>query len=116
MTAITWGHSDSKLFVAASNQLYTVSVDKSIPSLQALCQRAITTALQHRERSYDLVLPTRLKVGLAESFNSVIKVNTLVYSCVYVMKAFTYEAMWVNRIHCSYSPLLYLAVLCLLMQ
>lgn len=105
ITALTWGHSDCKLFVAASQQLYTVSVDCGIPSLQSLCQRAISNALQHRDKSFDLVLPTRIKVGLAESFTSVIKVNN--YNSANVMIVLAKLVMWANRGLCYTAYFLY---------
>ena len=75
ITALTWGHGDSKLFVAATQQLHTISVEKEVPSLQSLCQRVIAEALCGREKAFDLVLPTRMRVGLAERFTSVIQVQ-----------------------------------------
>ena len=76
MTAITWGHNDQKLFVATKNLLHTVTIHRGIPSLQMLCQTAIASGLPGREASFDLVLPTKLKVAVAESFDSVVQVRT----------------------------------------
>lgn len=107
ISALSWGHNDYKLFVAASNQLYSVSVDKEIPSLQSICQRAITAALQHKDKSYDLVLPTRMKVGLAQSFTSIIKVN----NC-YTMLAFNKSGHVGKQNPVLYNPtMLYLVII-----
>ena len=61
MTAITWAHADQKLFVATKNVLHTITIHRSVPSLQALCNLAISSTLSNREFSYDLMLPTRLR-------------------------------------------------------
>ena len=75
VTAITWAHDNSKMFVATSNVLHTVSISRCIPSLQQLCQSIVSSSLVNRDNSYDLILPTRFKVALAETFNPIIKVN-----------------------------------------
>ena len=75
MTAITWAHADQKLFVATKNLLHTITIHRSVPSLQVLCNLAISSTLPNRESSHDLLLPTRLKVSVAETFESVIQVR-----------------------------------------
>ena len=40
-----------------------------------LCQNSIAQYLPSKETSYDLVLPTKMKVAVAESFDPVIQVG-----------------------------------------
>lgn len=75
MTAITWAHDNTKVFVATSSILHTVNVIRAIPSLQELAKSVISASLWNKEASFDLVLPTRFKFGIAESFSSIIEVN-----------------------------------------
>ena len=77
MTAITWAHQDQKFFVATRNLLHCVNIHQGIPPLQALCQTAIATSLNEREDCFDLMLPTKLKMAVAESFDSIIQVRGL---------------------------------------
>ena len=60
--------------MATKNILHSVNIHKGIPSLQSLCQAAIANSLSNREDSFDLVLPTKLKVAVAESFDPIIQV------------------------------------------
>ena len=76
MTAITWAHQDQKFFVATKSLLHSVNIHRGIPSLQALCQTAVASSLAEREDCFELVLPTKLKVAVAESFDSVVQVRS----------------------------------------
>ena len=77
VTAITWAHNDQKLLIAAKNLLHSLTVHHGIPSLQMLCQSTISSALSSREASFDLVLPTKLKVAVAGAFESIVQVSWL---------------------------------------
>lgn len=77
VTAITWGHCDQKLFVATKNLLHVMNISREIPSLQSLCQAMIAGSLQGREESFNLVLPTKLKVAVAGCFDPLIQVCTI---------------------------------------
>jgi len=79
VTAITWGHNDQKLFVATKNLLHSACISRGIPSLQSLCQSLIANSLPQRDDSFNLVLPTKLKVAVAESFDPTIQVCTGAY-------------------------------------
>ena len=70
---MAWAHSDQKLFVATKHLLHSLTVHRGIPSLQTLCQSAIAQFLPSREMSYDLVLPTKMKVAVAEAFDPVVQ-------------------------------------------
>jgi hypothetical protein len=73
ITAMTWAHGDQKIFIATKNLLHSLSVHRGIPSLQSLCQKAIAQYLPAKEQSYNLVLPLRLKVSVAEAFDPVVQ-------------------------------------------
>lgn len=75
VTAITWAHNDQKLLVATKSLLHSLTVHHSIPSLQQLCQATIASALSSRDASFDLVLPTKLKVAVAGAFESIVQVS-----------------------------------------
>ena len=75
VTAVTWAHNDEKLFVATNTLLHSVTIHRGIPSLQALCQATISCALPSKDATFDLVLPTKLKVVVAETFDPVIQVS-----------------------------------------
>lgn len=81
VTAITWGHCDHKLFVSTKNLLHIVNISREIPSLQTLCQAVIAGSLPGREESFDLILPTKLKVAVAGCFDPLIQV------CVHTLDA-----------------------------
>jgi len=75
VTAITWGHSDKKLFVATNSLLHTVKISRDIPSLQAFCQGVVAGVLSNRSECFDLVLPTKLKVEVAGCYDPLIQVR-----------------------------------------
>lgn len=76
MTAVTWGHSDRKFFVATKNMLHLVKVSREIPSLQSMCQALVAGTLPSRAESFDLVLPTKLKVAVAGCYDPLIQVSS----------------------------------------
>lgn len=78
VTAITWGHCDRKFFVATKNMLHLVNISQGIPSLQTLCQAVIAGSLPGREESFDLILPTKLKVAVAGCFDPLMQVCSVI--------------------------------------
>ena len=75
VTALTWGHASRKLFVATGQQLHVASVEKEVPTLQALCRQALARALRDREATSELPLPSRAKGCIRETFTSTIQVR-----------------------------------------
>ena len=71
---MSWGHVGRHLFVAARNQLFTVNVHQSIPSLQYLCQSVVAVNLKDKELTYDLHLPTKMKTSIVDSYSQIIQV------------------------------------------
>uniref|UniRef100_A0A4W3IS55 TUB like protein 4a n=1 Tax=Callorhinchus milii TaxID=7868 RepID=A0A4W3IS55_CALMI len=73
ITAICWGHRDSRLFLASGTALYVVRVEHRIASLQLLCQQAIAVVLRDDKDFSKLTLPPRLCSYLTAAFVSTIK-------------------------------------------
>lgn len=59
-----------------------MNISREIPSLQSLCQAMIAGSLPGREESFNLVLPTKLKVAVAGSFDPLIQVCTIALAVV----------------------------------
>lgn len=60
--------------MATKNLLHVMNISREIPSLQTLCQAMIAGSLPGREESFELVLPTKLKVAVAGCFDPLIQV------------------------------------------
>ncbi|XP_067900828.1 tubby-related protein 4a isoform X2 [Heterodontus francisci] len=73
ITAICWGHRDSRLFLASGPALYVVRVEHRIANLQLLCQQAIAISLHDEKDFSKLTLPSRLCSYLTAAFVSTIK-------------------------------------------
>lgn len=73
ITAICWGHRDSRLFLSSGPALYVVRVEHRIANLQLLCQQAIVVALRDEKDFSKLTLPPRLCSYLTAAFVSTIK-------------------------------------------
>ncbi|CAG2108193.1 unnamed protein product, partial [Medioppia subpectinata] len=69
ITAITWGHSDKRLFTAAGPVLYIAWITKRIPSLQLLSKLSIYNCLKSERSTDELPLPQRLQSCVANLFN-----------------------------------------------
>jgi hypothetical protein len=68
ITAITWGHSDKRLFIATGPVLYIAWITKRIPSLQLLSRLAVHTCLKNEKSTEQLPLPTRLQNSVSNLF------------------------------------------------
>ncbi|XP_069788287.1 tubby-related protein 4a isoform X2 [Narcine bancroftii] len=73
ITAICWGHRDSRLFLSSGPTLYVVRVEHRIANLQLLCQQAIVISLRDEKDFSKLTLPPRLCSYLTAAFVSTIK-------------------------------------------
>ncbi|XP_048456926.1 tubby-related protein 4-like [Rhincodon typus] len=73
ITAICWGHRDSRLFLASGPALYVVRVEHRIANLQLLCQQAIAVSLRDEKDFSKLTLPPRLCSYVTAAFVSTIK-------------------------------------------
>ncbi|CAG5121578.1 unnamed protein product [Candidula unifasciata] len=73
LTAMTWGHNDKRLFIAAGCHMYVAWVSKQVAPLHFLCQRVIHQSV-HTEKAVDkLPLPQRLRCGVKALFSPTIK-------------------------------------------
>nr|XP_006009213.1 PREDICTED: tubby-related protein 4 isoform X2 [Latimeria chalumnae] len=73
LTAICWGHRDSRLFLASGPALYVVRVEHKVSSLQLLCQQSIASSLRDEKDISKLTLPPRLCSYLTAAFITTIK-------------------------------------------
>ncbi|XP_060687595.1 tubby-related protein 4-like isoform X1 [Hemiscyllium ocellatum] len=73
ITAICWGHRDSRLFLASGPALYVVRVEHRIANLQLLCQQTIAVSLRDEKDFSKLTLPPRLCSYVTAAFVSTIK-------------------------------------------
>ena len=93
---MSWGHVGRHLFVAARNQLFTVNVHQTIPSLQYLCQSVIAVNLKDKESTYDLHLPTKMKTSIVDSYSQIIQVCVQAQYIINQPIVFPKEAYWVS--------------------
>jgi hypothetical protein len=69
ITSVCWGLSDSRLFVAAGQEIHTAIVEKtSVASLQDLSKHTVAGKLKHEDDVSLLPLPTSLKQSLSSCF------------------------------------------------
>ncbi|XP_025098170.1 tubby-related protein 4-like isoform X2 [Pomacea canaliculata] len=73
LTALTWGHNDKRLFLAAGCQLYVAWVSKQVAPLQFLSQRVIHRLVRHEKSVLQLPLPVRLRQGVQSLFSPTVK-------------------------------------------
>nr|KAG5708967.1 hypothetical protein BaRGS_009376 [Batillaria attramentaria] len=73
LTAITWGHNDKRLFLAAGCQLYVAWVSKQVAPLHFLCQRVVHRCVRHEKNADQLPLPQRLRQGVQSLFSPTVK-------------------------------------------
>ena len=78
VTALTWGHNDRRLFVAAGCQVYTLWVTKKVPTLQLSCRHVIQQTLANDSATSGLPLPTKLRNSVAALFSPTIKVRYVI--------------------------------------
>ena len=69
ITAITWGHSDKRLFTAVGPILYIAWITKRIPSLQLLSRLSVYSRLSKEKVTEELPLPQRLQGSVANLFS-----------------------------------------------
>ncbi|XP_076467230.1 tubby-related protein 4-like [Babylonia areolata] len=73
LTAITWGHNDKRLFVAAGCQLYVAWVSKQVAPLHFLCSRVVHKCVRHERNADFLPLPQRIRQGVQSLFSPTVK-------------------------------------------
>ncbi|XP_055888815.1 tubby-related protein 4-like [Biomphalaria glabrata] len=73
LTAMTWGHNDKRLFLAAGCHMYVAWVSKQVAPLQFLCQRVVHQTVRTERAVERLPIPQRLKCGVKALFSPTIK-------------------------------------------
>ncbi|XP_053396039.1 tubby-related protein 4-like [Mercenaria mercenaria] len=73
LTALCWGHSDRRLFVAAGHCLHVAWIVKHVPSLQYLCQRSVQCLVRSDYNVEKLPLPVKLCSNVQALFTPTIK-------------------------------------------
>ncbi|XP_059166313.1 tubby-related protein 4-like [Physella acuta] len=73
LTAMTWGHNDKRLFLAAGCHMYVAWVSKQVAPLQFLCQRVVHQVVRAERAVEKLPLPQRLRCGVKALFSPTIK-------------------------------------------
>ncbi|KAH9505615.1 Tubby- protein 4 [Bulinus truncatus] len=73
LTAMTWGHNDKRLFLAAGCHMYVAWVSKQVAPLQFLCQRVVHQTVRTERAVEKLPIPQRLKCGVKALFSPTIK-------------------------------------------
>jgi WD40 repeat protein len=102
VTAVTWAHNDTKLFVATGSVLHTVNLQRGIPTLQQLSKSVIAANITSREACYDLILPTRIKFYIADSFTSIIKGHIPKENNI--LEYVSHPPPYSHRIYCTLIP------------
>ncbi|TRY87180.1 hypothetical protein DNTS_031717 [Danionella cerebrum] len=73
ISALCWGHRDSRVFLACGAALYVLRVEHRVASLQMLCQQGIASTLRDEKELPKLSLPPRLASYLASAFAPTVK-------------------------------------------
>lgn len=73
ITALTWGHSDKRLFIATGPVLHIAWVTKRIASLQLLSRLSVFRSLYNEEAIDCLPIPLRLKNSISSLFGQTIQ-------------------------------------------
>lgn len=74
VSAITWGHSDKRLFIATGNQVHIAWVSRRVAALQLLCSLQVQTSLGSEALLPMLPLPIRIKSLIYDLYAQTIRV------------------------------------------
>uniref|UniRef100_A0A8C2B332 TUB like protein 4a n=1 Tax=Cyprinus carpio TaxID=7962 RepID=A0A8C2B332_CYPCA len=73
ISALCWGHRDSRLFLASGPVLYVLRVEHRVASLQLLCRQVIASAVHEEKDVAKLSMPSRLSTCVSSAFAPTIK-------------------------------------------
>uniref|UniRef100_A0A671SXN3 Tubby-related protein 4-like n=1 Tax=Sinocyclocheilus anshuiensis TaxID=1608454 RepID=A0A671SXN3_9TELE len=73
ISALCWGHRDSRLFLASGPALYVLRVEHRVASLQLLCRQVIASVVHDEKDVAKLSMPSRLSTSVSSAFASTIK-------------------------------------------
>lgn len=74
VSAITWGHSDKRLFIATGNQVHIAWVSRKVAALQLLCRLQVQASIGSESMVPMLPLPTRIKSLICNMYAQTIRV------------------------------------------
>ncbi|KTG33367.1 hypothetical protein cypCar_00033179 [Cyprinus carpio] len=80
ISALCWGHRDSRLFLASGPVLYVLRVEHRVASLQLLCRQVIASAVHEEKDVAKLSMPSRLSTCVSSAFAPTIKVENLQFT------------------------------------
>lgn len=75
VSALTWGHSDKRLFVATGPQIHIAWVSRRVASLQLMCRLQIQRCIGPESALSILPLPSKIKSLIGHLYAQTIRVN-----------------------------------------
>lgn len=77
VSALTWGHSDKRLFIATGNQVHIAWVSRKVATLQLLCRLQVQACIGSEFMVPKLPLPSRIKSLITNMYSQTIRVSVL---------------------------------------
>lgn len=75
VSAMTWGHSDKRLFIATGNQVHIAWVSRKVAALQLLCRLQVQACIGSDSMVPKLPLPARIKSLISNMYSQTIRVS-----------------------------------------
>lgn len=75
VSAMTWGHSDKRLFIATGTQVHIAWVSRKVAALQLLCRLQVQACIGSETMVPQLPLPARIKSLIANMYSQTIRVS-----------------------------------------
>lgn len=75
VSALTWGHSDKRLFIATGNQVHIAWVSRKVATLQLLCRLQVQNCIGSELLVPKLPLPSRIKSLITNMYSQTIRVR-----------------------------------------
>lgn len=75
VSALTWGHSDKRLFIATGNQVHIAWVSRKVATLQLLCRLQVQSCIGSELMVPKLPLPSRIKSLITNMYSQTIRVS-----------------------------------------
>lgn len=75
VSAMTWGHSDKRLFIATGNQVHIAWVSRKVAALQLMCRLQVQACIGSDAMVPKLPLPARIKSLISNMYSQTIRVS-----------------------------------------
>lgn len=75
VSALTWGHSDKRLFIATGTQVHIAWVSRKVATLQLLCRLQVQNCIGSELMVPKLPLPSRIKSLITNMYSQTIRVS-----------------------------------------